>query len=228
MPGAATIDLVSPEDAIRVRRQLRRRHRCRRRRQRRRLRGLRGRRCRWRTTAYTHLFLGGANRGTPTGTARHPRQRVDLTLVRRAANYFGWSVSPAGDVDGDGYADFVVGSANDSWGRLRRSARLPRRAGARGRLERSRLRARVLISSSPDGANSYFSVLDRRRRRHQRRRLRRLLDRRAGCGRLRRCSPLELRLGDAGRGQLERDCAGARIDLTNPDGTSAQFGRSLD
>jgi hypothetical protein len=51
-----------------------------------------------------HVFLGGAN-----GLAPAP---IPTVVAPRADEWFGASIAGAGDLDGDGYGDFVVGSAS--------------------------------------------------------------------------------------------------------------------
>ena len=55
-----------------------------------------------------YIYFGGASMNTT----------ADVTLTGAAAgDYFGWSVSTAGDVNGDGYSDVIVGAyLNDAGG----------------------------------------------------------------------------------------------------------------
>ncbi|MBK6877884.1 MAG: FG-GAP repeat protein [Ignavibacteria bacterium] len=52
-------------------------------------------------TGKVYIFLGGASMNNS----------ADITMTGEAtANYFGFSVSTAGDVNGDGYSDVIVGA----------------------------------------------------------------------------------------------------------------------
>ena len=176
---------------------------------------------------YTHVYFGGANRTTSDWNGATPPQRVDL-MCPPGENYFGWSLSPAGDVDGDGYADFLVGAANDQVGYVYGAAHLflggPARvadwngAGASARLD----------LTTPDGADSRFGVAI------------------AGVGDINGDGYTDFLIGAQGAADYEGavhlnlgaatpaaaswngTAPAARIDLANPDGISAQFGRSLD
>jgi hypothetical protein len=55
----------------------------------------------------TYIYLGGQSLTTTPG----------LTLTGKAGDYFGIAVSSAGDVNGDGYADFLVGAPGVGSGR---------------------------------------------------------------------------------------------------------------
>jgi hypothetical protein len=56
-------------------------------------------------------LVGGAVRvyhGSPDGLASEPTVKLRTAV----GTYYGWEVAPAGDVDGDGYADLLIGAAN--------------------------------------------------------------------------------------------------------------------
>lgn len=73
------------------------------------------------------LVVGGASfvhsRGTAsilgslTGTAAIPQRILEGAAT---SDSFGWSVAGAGDVNGDGYADLVIGAVGARWGQGQR------------------------------------------------------------------------------------------------------------
>jgi hypothetical protein len=61
-----------------------------------------------------HLYLGGPSpSGAEWNGASAPR-RIDLTSPDAAGSYFGHALAAAGDLDGDGWADFAVGGLGSS------------------------------------------------------------------------------------------------------------------
>lgn len=57
-----------------------------------------------------HLYLGSAAPSTADWSGAAPARRVDLTSPGGSGQRFGVSVASAGDVNGDGYGDFLVGA----------------------------------------------------------------------------------------------------------------------
>jgi hypothetical protein len=57
-----------------------------------------------------HLYLGSATASVTEWNAASTATRIDLISPHSANTSFGYSVSSAGDVNGDGYADFLVGA----------------------------------------------------------------------------------------------------------------------
>ena len=122
---------------------------------------------------------GGAfvYRGTVTGPTSPP---IWSKQSDQAWAYFGQAVGCAGDVNGDGYADVVVGAyANDAGGTDGGRARLPRRRGPRrggdhfltGAAASIRLLARAAATSPPRATPTWWSARRTQRERvvHRRR-----------------------------------------------------------
>jgi len=64
------------------------------------------------STGIAHLYYGGPARGDADWNGANAPQRVALT-VPAGENYFGWSFAHGGDLNGDGYDDFVIGAGDD-------------------------------------------------------------------------------------------------------------------
>jgi hypothetical protein len=59
------------------------------------------------------LYLGDPDPSVTIWNGDAPSKRVDLITPEGAYGRFGWSVAAAGDTDGDGYADFVIGACGE-------------------------------------------------------------------------------------------------------------------
>src|SRR5262249_41687202 len=57
-----------------------------------------------------HLYLGSASPSAADWNGRDATRRLDLPDPGSGGSGFGASVAGAGDIDGDGFADFIVGS----------------------------------------------------------------------------------------------------------------------
>jgi hypothetical protein len=57
-----------------------------------------------------HLYLGSATPSAADWNGASPTRRLDMSNPDGANAQFGYRLAGAGDVDGDGYADFVVGA----------------------------------------------------------------------------------------------------------------------
>jgi hypothetical protein len=174
-----------------------------------------------------HVYFGGSGRITSDWNGATAPQRVDLGCPA-GENFFGWSLAPAGDVDGDGYGDFLVGAGNDQSGVVYGAAHLFLGGPARGADWNGAGASARLDLTSADGADSRFSATM------------------AGVGDIDGDGYADFLIGAQGAANYEGaahvnfGAAGAtaanwngaappgRLDLANPDGVSAGFGRSLD
>jgi hypothetical protein len=102
-----------------------------------------------------HLYLGSANPSTTDWNGTSPSGRIDLDNPDGAAAAFGYAVASAGDVNGDGYADFLVGaygaSSNGGAAHLYLGSAKPSAADWNGSSHPARLDL-----SNLDGANAIF------------------------------------------------------------------------
>jgi hypothetical protein len=172
-----------------------------------------------------HLYFGSA---TPSATAWNRPSltaRIDLINPDGAGALFGASVASAGDVNGDGYADFVVGAEGVSTGagaaHLYLGAATPSAAVWNGAAPTKRLNL-----ANPDGAGARFgasvaSVGDVNGDGYA--------DFLVGAHDAASGGAVQLYLGSAVPSATAWSGASStvRMDLTNPDGASARFGVSL-
>ncbi len=102
-----------------------------------------------------HLYLGGATPSATDWNGATPAKRIDLADPDGATAYFGASVSGAGDVNGDGYADFLIGASavNSSAGaaHVYFGAATPSATDWNGATP-----AKRIDLAGPDGATAYF------------------------------------------------------------------------
>jgi hypothetical protein len=64
--------------------------------------------------SFAHLYLGSANASAAIWNGPVPTNRIDLSTPDSEAAFgggFGQTLAAVGDVDGDGYSDFVIGTA---------------------------------------------------------------------------------------------------------------------
>jgi len=172
-----------------------------------------------------HLYLGEPTPAASDWNGISPPKRIDLTGPDGANAYFGDSVASAGDVNGDGYTDFLVGSpfASNSTG----AAHLYLgEATLIGSDWNGTSPPKRIDFTDPDGAMAYFGNL-------------------ASAGDVNRDGYADFLIGasgatsNAGAAHLylgeptpaASDWNGTsptkRIDLTDPDGANASFGISV-
>jgi hypothetical protein len=173
-----------------------------------------------------HLYLGSSAPSATAWNGTSATKRVDLTNPDGASALFGSAVASAGDVNGDGYADFLIGSygANSGSGvaHLYLGAAIPSVAVWNGTTPSSRINL-----ANPDGASARFGAAV------------------ASAGDVNGDGHADFLVGAhdassmAGAAQLYLGAgtpsatawngtpSTERIDLANPDGASAQFGVSV-
>jgi hypothetical protein len=167
-----------------------------------------------------HLFFGGPTPSATDWNGVTAAKRIDLSNPDGANAQFGYSVASAVDVNGDGYADFLVGGYNSEAAHLFLGGPTPGAAGWNGATapKRSDL-------SNPDGADAGFGFSV------------------ASAGDVNGDGYPDFLVGAlfgpggaahlflSGPTPSAADWNGAtapkRIDLSNPDGVAAEFGRSV-
>lgn len=108
-------------------------------------------------TGAAHLYLGSTAPGVTGWNGTAAGQRIDLTSPDDASSFFGFAVTTAGDVNGDGYADFLIGAqyANSGSGtvHLYLGAATPQATAWNGTSATQRIDL-----TSPDGGNALFGA----------------------------------------------------------------------
>jgi hypothetical protein len=105
-----------------------------------------------------HVYLGSATPRTVAWNGSTPTLRIDVASPDGRAGVFGDSVASAGDVNGDGYADFLVGAtgmaAEPGMAHMYFGSRTPSATSWNGASASNRIDL-----TSPDGANAHFGVV---------------------------------------------------------------------
>lgn len=105
-----------------------------------------------------HLYLGGPGVTAADWNGASAPKRIDLSNVDGANAQFGWSVSGAGDVNGDGFADFAVGALNASASSGSAHLYLGKANPVAQDWNGSSAAARIDLAN-PDGANASFGIV---------------------------------------------------------------------
>jgi hypothetical protein len=104
-----------------------------------------------------HLYLGSTAPDATGWNGPAASQRIDLTSPDDPSSFFGFAVATAGDVNGDGYADFLIGAEYASSGsgtaHLYLGAATPLATAWNGALASQRIDL-----TSPDGSNGLFGA----------------------------------------------------------------------
>jgi hypothetical protein len=101
------------------------------------------------------VYLGSSMVGEPAWNGTSPAQRIDLTMPGGTYSSFGVAAAGAGDVNGDGYADFLVGDAGSGNGLGAVHLYLGSAAADPAAWNQAASSARVDLAS-PEGANFSF------------------------------------------------------------------------
>jgi len=105
----------------------------------------------------THLYLGSAAPNANAWNGTMSAERIDLANPDGSNASFGYSVASAGDVNGDGYADFLIGalsaSSNAGSAHLYFGSATPSAIGWNRPLPTERIDL-----SNPDGATALFGA----------------------------------------------------------------------
>jgi hypothetical protein len=173
-----------------------------------------------------YVYLGSATPSAGAWNAAVPERRIDLTDPDDPRASFGSSVTSAGDVNGDGYADFLIGARTA--GSVSGSAHLYLGSAVAAAADwNGASPARRIELTDPDGASAVFGASV------------------AGAGDVNGDGYADFLIGsegvDAGSGAAHLylgasalnatawngASAGSRITLTNPAGAGARFGASV-
>lgn len=172
-----------------------------------------------------HLYLGAATPSAATWNVGTPAGRIDLASPEISAA-FGNSVTSAGDVNGDGFADFLIGAdgANAAAGaaHLYLGSAAPGANAWNGPSPAGRLDL-----TNPDGANAAFGASAASAGDVNNDGFADFLISALGASSNSGAAHLYLGSATPSAADWNRPLLTRRIDLTNPDGAGAVFGSSV-